>query len=150
VSSSILEQAWSETVSRWSASAAHDELFRLVHMHDAFLWAARRYREYANDHTGDEMAARQLKKISGYLMVTLLPRERPARNPYRATISILVMMLIALGAGSVFTRFAGASIANRGDADWEVGVRVSAETAPADEIAQVPVADDQVVIAMTR
>lgn len=148
--SANLEAAWSETLSQWTNPAAHDELFRLVHLHDAWLWAARSYREYAKAHIGDEVAQRQLKKLQGYLMVTLAPRDKPARTPYRATISILVMMLIALGAGTAFTKFAGSAAATSSDADWESGIAVAPEAHPSvDEVATM-FKRDVFVVASTR
>lgn len=143
-----LEHVWTQTVAQWDTAASHDELFRLVHMHDAWLWAARNYREYAKAHPGDTVAARQLKKLQGYLMVTLTPREKPARNPYRATVSILAMMLIALGVGSVFTKMSGAGMSRSGS-EWESGIAVSADEAPA-EVAQVPVPEADLVASAAR
>lgn len=146
-----LEAAWTQTTLEWTSPAAHAELFRLVHLHDAWLWAARSYREYAKAHTGDEIAQRQLKKLQGYLMITLAPREKPVRNPYRATISILVMMMLALGAGAAFTKLAGNNPAP--DSEWESGLAVAPEpAAPAlaapDQIVQT--LEDSTVVATTR
>ena len=141
-----LEAAWMQTTSEWTNPAVHDELFRLVHLHDAWMWAARSYREYAKAHTGDVIAARQLKKLQGYLMVTLMPRQKPVRTPYRATISILVMMMLALGAGAAFTRLAGSSPEH--DSDWESGLAVAPELQPTHELVQ-PL-EDSTVVATTR
>ncbi len=142
-----LEAAWTQTTLAWTSPAAHDELFRLVHLHDAWMWAARSYREYAKAHTGDEIAQRQLKKLTGYLMVTLAPRAKPTRNPYRATVSILVMMMLALGAGTAFTRFASGNSGH--DSDWESGLAVAPEAQPQIEEV-IHVLDDSNVIASTR
>ena len=141
-----LEAAWMQTTSEWTNPAVHDELFRLVHLHDAWMWAARSYREYAKAHTGDVIAARQLKKLQGYLMVTLMPRQKPVRTPYRATISILVMMMLALGAGAAFTRLAGSS--PEPDSDWASGLAVAPELQPTHELVQ-PL-EDSTVVATTR
>lgn len=141
-----LEAAWMQTTSEWTNPAVHDELFRLVHLHDAWMWAARSYREYAKAHAGDPIAARQLKKLQGYLMVTLMPREKPVRNPYRATISILVMLMLALGAGTAFTRLAGSNPTQ--DSDWESGLAVAPELQPTHEVIQ-PL-EDSTVVATTR
>ena len=142
-----LEAAWTKTTLEWTSAAAHDELFRLVHLHDAWMWVARNYREYAKAHTGDEIAQRQLKKLTGYLMVTLAPRAKPMRNPYRATISILVMMMLALGAGAAFTRFATGN--SNPDSGWESGLAVAPESqTQVEEVPQVRI--DTNVIASTR
>ncbi len=144
-----LEAAWTKTTLEWASPAAHAELFRLVHLHDAWVWAARSYREYAKAHTGDEIAQRQLKKLTGYLMVTLAPRAKPMRNPYRATVSILVMMMLALGAGAAFTRFAGGNSGQ--DSAWESGLAIAPESAPTEPTEQViQVLDDSNVVASTR
>ncbi len=137
-----LERAWSMTIAQWSEPSAHDELFRLVHAHGAWMWAARRYRDQAKLNAGDAVAARQLRRLQGYLMATLAPREKPARNPYRATISVFVMLLVALGAGTAFTRLASSSSANRTPV-WSVGQEVE----PVAEVADVKPAADVVVAA---
>lgn len=135
-----LEQAWSNTIAQWSEPSAHDELFRLVHAHGAWVWAARRYRDQAKLNPSDAIAARHLRRLQGYLMATLAPREKPAKNPYRATISVFVMMLIALGVGGVFTKMASSSITANQTPAWSVGTEVAAETeAETEEEVQEPV-----------
>lgn len=138
-------------MSRWSEPAAHDELFRLVHAHDAWVWAARRYRDYQTTHAGDPVAARQLRRLQGFLMVALAPRIKSARNPYRATVSVLVMLVIALGVGTVFTRLGFSSLGARDS--WETGVEVTAlpDPDPAPVADHTPIAPSATsVVATTR
>ncbi len=103
---------------------------RLVSANEAWLWAARRYRDYAREHVGDEIAARQLRRVQSFLMIALTPRDKPIANPYRATISVLVMLMIALGVGTLFTKLGTSAVASRSGA-WEIGAEIQPVEMPA-------------------
>ena len=129
-----LERAWINTVLAWNNPKVHEELFQQVRTYDAWSWAARCYRDHAKAHPGDVVAARQLRQIQAVLMAALTPREKPVKNPYRRTISILVMLVATLGIGTAYTQIAGSSLEQTHTA--EVG-----EIAPEPEqteIAEVP------------
>lgn len=103
---SSLDHAWVECVSEWHNPRNHDELLRLVMAHDAYAWAARHYREYMEKNPCDAVAQKNLKRIQTGMWVKYAgaaQHEKKAPMPYRKTISILTMLCIALGFGTLYT-----------------------------------------------
>ena len=99
-----LGAAWDRAVAEWSDSTTHDEVLRLVTQHDAYAWAAARYRERAREHPDDAIAKQQLDRVRKAAEATLLAtaaakRQAKGPEPYRATVAILgllVLLIIAL------------------------------------------------------
>jgi len=111
--------AWDRVIEAWDDAERHDTLLRRVAQHDAYAWAAARYREAKRaapaspapfrsypDHAVDAIADRQLDRMRRAALATLLAgasaREARARSPYRATRAILAMLIFAVLAGLVF------------------------------------------------
>ena len=106
-----LGQAWERAVASWDEPARHDELLRLVTQHDAYAWAAARYRERIKARGDDTVAQEQLDRVRRAAEATLLAnaaaRERKAPEPYRYTMAILALMIIAIIAGLVYAMARG-------------------------------------------
>lgn len=98
-----LVAAWDATLAAWDDRARHDALIGLVARHDAYAWAAARYRTRGDD----PIAARELARIRKATEVTLLvgaaARPDDARKPYRALIAVLLLMLVAIVGGLLYT-----------------------------------------------
>jgi hypothetical protein len=90
----------------WNDPARHDELLRLVTQYDGYVWAAGRYREVVRANPDDAIAKQQLDRLRKAAEITLLAsatvREDRGPKPYRATITVLAMMIIALIAGVLY------------------------------------------------
>ena len=98
-----LGAAWERVLGGWEDHAKHDELLRLVTQHDAYAWAAARYRDRLQEHATDAMAHQQLARVRKAAEAQLLTqgaqRETKAARPYRGTImmlAVLVIMILAL------------------------------------------------------
>lgn len=132
---SSLDHAWLDVVTEWDNPRTHDELLRLVTAHDAWAWAARRYKDYMQQHPGDALAQKHLRRIEcgiwmKYSAAAQHEKKRPM--PYRATISVLTMLCIALGFGSLYTACLPSAINPQGKTIDGV-VTVEAEVAPDDD-----------------
>jgi hypothetical protein len=115
----VLVAAWDRAVEAWDAAERHDVLLRLVAQHDAYAWAAAKYRDAKRaapaspspfrsypDHAVDAIADRQLDRMRRAAEATLFAsasaREERGRSPYRATTAILSMFIFAIVAGLIF------------------------------------------------
>jgi hypothetical protein len=111
--------AWDRVLEAWDDAGRHDALLGLVAQHDAYAWAAARYREARRsapaspapfrsypDHAVDAVADRQLERMRRAAEATLLAsastREDRARAPYRAATAVLAMFIFAIVAGMLF------------------------------------------------
>lgn len=106
IKSASLDHAWVNCVNEWHNPRNHDELLRLVMTHEAYAWAARRYREYMEKNPCDAVAQKNLKRIQTGMWVKYAgaaQHEKKAPMPYRKTISILTMLCVALGFGTMYT-----------------------------------------------
>ena len=99
----VLGTAWERALAGWEDHARHDELLRLVTQHDAYAWAAARYRDRLAEHTTDAMAHQQLARVRKAAEAQLLAqgaqRDVKMPRPYRGTIAmlaVLVIMILAL------------------------------------------------------
>lgn len=96
-----LRAAWQRATDAWTDEARHDELFRLVAAHDAYAWAAGRYRTRK-----DAMATRQLDRLRRAAEATLLAgataRQSAEAKPYRASSAVLAMLVVAVAAGLLY------------------------------------------------
>lgn len=98
-----LAKAWDDAVADWENVTHHDELLRLVTHHDAYAWAAGRYRERIRVHADDAVAHRELARVRKAAEVTLIhsaaTRAAKAPTPYRSTmmiLGVLIFLVIAL------------------------------------------------------
>ena len=96
-----LTAAWQAVVANWEVPACHDELLRLTTRHEAWAWAATRYRECARK--GDLVAASQLRRLEKGIVVSaftrMQTREDKAPKPYRTATTTLVLLIVLLVGG---------------------------------------------------
>jgi len=111
--------AWERVLEAWDDDERHAALLRRVAQHDAYAWAAARYRDAKRaapaspapfrsypDHAVDAIADRQLDRMRRAALATLyasasVPGAR-AGAPYRAATAILVVLVFAVVAGLAF------------------------------------------------
>lgn len=101
-----LAQAWQQATEHWDEPARHDEVLRLATQHDSYAWAAARYRERTKTRPDDAVAREQLDRVARAAEATLvanaLARKTTQSEPYRATMAILGILIIAIIAGLVY------------------------------------------------
>lgn len=95
----VLGAAWEQALAAWDDPARHDEVMRLVAQHDAYAWAAARYRTRTGDPIGERGLARVRKAAEATMMASAAMRKDTAPKPYRALTTILIMLIVAAGAG---------------------------------------------------
>ncbi len=112
----VLTTAWERTLEAWDDTSRHDEVMRLVAQHDAYAWAAARYRT----RTGDAIGARQLERVrkaaEATLYATASVRAETSPKPYRALTAVLVMLILAAVAGVLYAMIVHDKAENRQDA----------------------------------
>ncbi|MBS1123797.1 MAG: hypothetical protein H6Q90_6025 [Deltaproteobacteria bacterium] len=98
----VLIAAWDRAVAGWDEPARHDEVIRLVAQHDAYAWAAARYRT----RTGDPIGDRQLERVRKAAEVTLYATQtrRPDRKPGLLTAMIILLIIVAVVALLMYTK----------------------------------------------
>jgi len=97
-----VQAAWDDAVAHWDDPAKHATLLGLVAKHDAFAWAASRYKERA----GDAVADKQLERLRSSAMAAMFTTSTPKKDesqPYRTTLVLLAALLLILVLGLVFT-----------------------------------------------
>lgn len=103
----VLEAAWTHVNEGWDEPARHDELLRLVDQHDAYAWAAGKYKAAVAER-GDDIAKRHLERIrrsaEARLFVRAAARPTTERAPYRSIVLVLVLFVVAALAGIVIMR----------------------------------------------
>ena len=96
-----VRDAWQRATEGWSDPARHDELLRVVALHDSYAWAAGRYRTRR-----DDLAVRQLERLrraaEATLLATATARPDAASAPYRATRGVLMVLIVAVLVGLVY------------------------------------------------
>ena len=96
-----VREAWRRVTEAWSDSARHDELLRVVALHDSYAWAAGRYRTRR-----DDIATRQLDRLRRAAEATLLAsataRPDASTAPYRATRGVLMVLIVAVVVGLIY------------------------------------------------
>jgi len=102
-----LLRAWDAVTVAWDVPAVHDELLRLTTQHDAWAWAAARYREMARTRTNDRVAATQLRRLEKGIVVSTFGlaqarEDSKVAKPYRAATTMLAILIVVLIAGFVY------------------------------------------------
>ena len=104
--SETLQAAWDACVAAWDEQKRHDALIQLVAANGTYAWAAGRYRTITTERPDDAIAKRQLDRLSRAAMATMFASATPRRDtepkPYRATMAILAMMIVAVVAGLLY------------------------------------------------
>lgn len=107
----VLAQAWQAATEHWDDEARHDEVLRLANQHDAYAWVAARYRERAKQFPDDKSSKEHLDRVAraaeAALVAGAFKRKDGAPSPYRNTMAILGLMIIAIIAGLVYVAARG-------------------------------------------
>jgi ribosomal protein L40E len=94
-----VREAWARAAAAWDDDARHDDLLGLVASHNAYAWAAGRYRTRGDD----AIARRQLDRLRRAAEATMLASAtaRPAAEtrPYRGTAGVLAVLVIVIVIG---------------------------------------------------
>lgn len=98
----VLGVAWDHVVEGWSEPARHEEVMRLVAQHDAFAWAAARYRTKAGDPIADKQLECVRKAAEATLFSGAVARKAANKNPYHATTMMLVTLVVLIVGGLVY------------------------------------------------
>jgi hypothetical protein len=97
-----VEAAWAECEAEWENTARHDKLFELVTAHDCFAFAAGKYKARAGDPIADRALERIRKAATAKMMATATTRERSERTPFRATMALMIFLMVAAIAGLAY------------------------------------------------
>jgi hypothetical protein len=102
-----LDDAWQRALDAWDDAALHDKLLELATTHDGYAWLAARYRERIEANPADAAVAkarleRLQKVIVARLMMSAAQRPDHEARPYRATIAMLGILILALLGSSVY------------------------------------------------
>lgn len=94
-----VREAWARAAADWGDAARHDQLLQLVVTHNAYAWAAGRYRTRGRD----AIALRQLDRLGRAAEATLLAsataRPDAVAKPYRATTGVLATFIVVIAVG---------------------------------------------------
>jgi hypothetical protein len=97
-----VRDAWTRATAAWDDGARHDDLLRLVASHNAYAWAAGRYRTRGDD----AVARRQLERLRRAAEATLLASAtvRPTADakPYRGTAGVLAVLVVVIVVGLLY------------------------------------------------
>lgn len=113
--------AWERVIAAWDEPAPHDALLQAVAQHDAYAWAAAKYRDAkraapaspspfrsypgpAVDAIADRQLDRMRRAAEATLFASASAREEPGKSPYRAATAVLLMLIFAVIAGLIFAR----------------------------------------------
>ncbi len=94
--------AWAACEEHWDDIARHDAFFVLVAQHDSFAYAANRYKSRAGDAIADRQLERVRKAVFAKMMATGTGRVEGGPKPYRATVALIVLLLVAAVAGLAY------------------------------------------------
>jgi hypothetical protein len=102
-----LDEAWQCAVGAWDDAAHHDKLLELATTHDGYAWLAARYRERIEANPAQSTVAKaRLERLQKVIVARLMmsAAQRPAQEarPYRATIAMLGVLILAILGSSVY------------------------------------------------
>jgi len=97
-----VEAAWARCEEAWDDEARHDALLGLIVQHDCFAWAAARYRARGEDAVATARLDRLRRAATAKLFATASRRAPKDQTPYRGTITVLVVLVIAAILGLVY------------------------------------------------
>jgi hypothetical protein len=96
--------AWERVSETWADAALHDELFKLAVKHNCFAWVAARYREKGDDPIAKGQLERLRKAAVAALYVTAAARPSKDKTPYRSTLVVLIVLVLAMVVGLLVTK----------------------------------------------
>ena len=91
--------AWVRATADWDNPERHDELLQAVAVHNAYAWAARRYRMCGRDAVAQRQLARLRHATEATLLASATVRPAPATRPYRAAVGVVAVLIVAVAAG---------------------------------------------------
>jgi hypothetical protein len=97
-----LHDAWTRATERWGDAAVHDELLRMVAGHSAYAWAAGRYRTRARDPVARRQLERLRRAAEATLFASATARSEARASPYRASRSVLAILIVAVVVGLLY------------------------------------------------
>jgi hypothetical protein len=97
-----LVRAWELAVDKWSDTARHEEVLRLITQNDAYAWGAAKYRSRAGDPIADKFLERVRKSAEATMMTSATARNVVHKNPYRNTVALLVIVVLAIVGATLY------------------------------------------------
>jgi hypothetical protein len=95
--------AWAACEEHWDDAARHDAFFALAAQYDCFAYAASKYKPRAGDAAADRALDRIRKAAVAKMMASSTAHVDPHKSkPYRATLALIVLMLVAALAGLAY------------------------------------------------
>jgi hypothetical protein len=95
--------AWQAAVDAWDDAARHEAFFAAVAQHRCFAYGAARYRERSGDPTAERQLERLRKSATAAMLATAAARPETAKNPYRATVALFVVLVVLAIAALLYT-----------------------------------------------
>lgn len=100
-----LVSAWERAELAWNHPLAHDEVLRLVVDHQAYAWAAARYRTRAGDPVAEAQLVRIRKAAEATLFATGVARKvKDQPRPYRSLTAVMILLVLAAVGGLVYAK----------------------------------------------
>ena len=96
--------AWDRVVESWDEPARHEAFLGLVAQHSAYAWAAARYKERAGDPIADGALEKLRKAATAAMFASATARPTSEASPYKKTMIWMVVLLVMLAIGMVFTQ----------------------------------------------
>jgi hypothetical protein len=91
--------AWQGAVDAWDDPARHEAVIAQVAQYSCFAWAAARYKERGDDAIAASQLERLRRAAEATMLATATVRRDSKPSPYRATIALfIVLVLAAIGA----------------------------------------------------
>jgi hypothetical protein len=94
--------AWQHVSAAWADDAKHDQLFQLAASHNAYAWAAGRYRTRGRDPIAVRQLERLRKAAEATLLATATVRADATSRPYRGTAGVLITLVVVVAAGLLY------------------------------------------------
>ena len=102
--------AWDRVVESWDEPARHEAFLGLVAQHSAYAWAAARYKERAGDPVADLALEKVRKAATAAMFASAAARPKDGASPYKKTMIWLVVLLVMLVLGMVFTQLVASNM----------------------------------------
>ena len=104
--SPVVTLAWSMCELNWENPDKHEKFVAAVVEHNAFSYAARKYRAAAAKRPDDKLAAAQVERLGkmaeAALKATATHRPEKGANPYKGTTVILAACIVAVVFGLIY------------------------------------------------
>jgi len=98
----VVQAAWARTALDWNTAARHDELLQLVVTHNAYAWAAGRYRTRGRDAVAVRQLDRLRRAAEAAFLAGATPRaDASARESSRRRRRVLALLITVIAAGAL-------------------------------------------------